>query len=110
MVMSNYCNNNVWLAITDHQNEGNFLNVSKFSYNNVFLDHQSQVGEQLMEERWQENEPNGGTVENCVAKDINQKNQGKSWWDIGCGAKLCVACSIRANKQFQLRGLCRRTL
>ena len=109
-VTSQYCNTNeVWLAITDQQQEGNFLDISKSSYEALY--HQeSLVGDPLKEQRWNENEPNGGTIENCVAKGIKQENPDKSWIDYTCDAKLCVTCSVVANKLFQLRGLCQNTL
>ena len=109
-VTSRYCNTNeVWLAITDQQQEGNFLDISKSSYEALY--HQeSLVGNELKEQRWNENEPNGGTIENCVAKGIKQENPDKSWIDYTCDAKLCVTCSVVANKLFQLRGLCQNTL
>ena len=109
-VTSRYCNTNeVWLAITDQQQEGNFLDISKSSYEALY--HQeSLVGDPLKEQRWNENEPNGGTIENCVAKGIKQENPDKSWNDNSCDGKLCVTCSLGANRLFQLRGLCQNTL
>ena len=109
-VTSRYCNTNyVWLAITDQQQEGNFLDISKSSYEAI-VNQESIVGDPLKVERWNENQPNGGTIENCVAKGIKQENPDKSWNDYTCDAKLCVTCSVVANKLFQLRGLCQNTL
>ena len=109
-VTSRYCNTNyVWLAITDQQQEGNFLDISKSSYEAI-VNQESIVGDPLKVERWNENQPNGGTIENCVAKGIRQENPDKSWNDYTCDAKLCVTCSVVANKLFQLRGLCQNTL
>ena len=109
-VTSRYCNtNDVWLAITDQQQEGNFLDISKSSYEALY--HQeSLVGDPLKEQSWNENEPNGGTIQNCVAKGIKQENPDKSWNDNSCDSTLCVTCSLSANKLFQLRGLCQNTL
>ena len=97
------------MAITDQQQEGNFLDISKSSYEAI-INQESIVGDPLKVERWNENQPNGGTIENCVAKGIKQENPDKSWSDYTCDAKLCVTCSVVANKLFQLRGLCRNTL
>ena len=109
-VTSRYCNTNyVWLAITDQQQEGNFLDISKSSYEAI-VNQESIVGDPLKVERWNENQPNGGTIENCVAKGIKQENPEKSWNDNSCDGKLCVTCSVGANKLFQLRGLCQNTL
>ena len=108
-VTSKYCNTNyVWLAITDHQQEGNFLDISKFSSEAIFTQ-ESIVGEPLKVKHWKENQPNGGTIENCVAKGIKQ-DPDKSWHDNSCDGKLCVTCSVGANKLFQIRGLCQNTL
>lgn len=97
------------MAITDYQEEGNFLDISNSSYGAIF--HQeSIVGDPLKVEHWNENEPNGGTIENCVTRGIKQENPDKSWNDYTCDAKLCVTCSVVANKLFQLRGLCQNTL
>lgn len=109
-VTSKYCNTNyVWLAITDHQQEDNFLDISKFSSEAIFTQ-ESIVGEPLKVKHWKENQPNGGTIENCVAKGVERENHDKSWSNVFCDGKLCVTCSMGANKLFQLRGLCPKTL
>ena len=97
------------MAITDQQQEGNFLDISKSSYEAI-VNQESIVGNPLKVERWNENQPNGGTIENCVAKGIKQENPDKSWNDNSCDSTLCVTCSLSANKLFQLRGLCHNTL
>ena len=65
------CKEPVWMGITDDQEEGNFLNVSRYTYEDVFV-YEKEVGFNLTEERWMEHEPSGGVIENCVSSTINR--------------------------------------
>ena len=49
----------IWMAITDYQEEGKFINVSRFTHTDVFVDN-AIVGSTLNDERWGENQPGGG--------------------------------------------------
>ena len=54
------CNSTrIWMAITDYQEEGKFINVSRFTHTDVFVDN-AIVGSTLNDERWGENQPGGG--------------------------------------------------
>ena len=55
----------IWLGISDFQEEGIFLNVSRYSFQDVFVD-SAIVGTNLKETRWGSNQPGGGVIENCV--------------------------------------------
>ena len=55
----------IWLGISDFQEEGIFLNVSRYSFQDVFVD-SAIVGTNLKETRWGLNQPGGGVIENCV--------------------------------------------
>ena len=99
------CNSTrIWMAITDYQEEGKFINVSRFTHTDVFVDN-AIVGSTLNDERWGENQPGFSTVLNCVATSRTDK-----WTDNPCSSEFCVGCTIRANQQFKLRGLCGNTL
>ena len=51
----------IWMAITDYQEEGKFINVSRFTHTDVFVDN-AIVGSTLNDERWGENQPGGGVI------------------------------------------------
>lgn len=53
------------MGITDIQREGEFWNVSRHTYEDVFV-YDEKVGQPLNSERWVPNQPNGGVTENCV--------------------------------------------
>ena len=94
----------IWIGITDHQREGQFLDVLDHFYEDVF-EHGSTVGESLKETNWAKFQPNGGVSQNC----ITTSSKGNGWNDRSCKKSKCVACSISANQLFVLRGLCRKT-
>ena len=94
----------IWLAITDNQKEGDFLNIKGLFYEDVFV-HGSTVGKKWEKTMWAESQPNGGVSENCVVTS----SRANGWSDRQCKDTRCVACSMKANRLFQLRGLCRLT-
>ena len=51
----------VWMGITDSQGEGRFLNVSRYTYEDVFV-YEKDVGHKLTDERWMEHEPRSNAV------------------------------------------------
>jgi hypothetical protein len=60
-----------WIGVTDYQGEGNFLNVSRNTYEDVFV-YEKDVGVNLTETKWREFEPSGGVIENCVSSTFNR--------------------------------------
>ena len=94
----------IWLGITNVQNQSEFWNTSRFTYSDIFIDHEV-VGQKLTEERWGHNQPSGSVVENCVATS----REGK-WFDQFCYSKQCTGCLLDLNRQFKLRGFCEHTL
>ena len=94
----------IWLGITDNQKEGEFRSINGSFYEDVF-EYGATVGNTLKATRWAESQPNGGVSENCVVTS----KRANGWNDRQCKASRCVACSIRANRLFHLRGLCRLT-
>ena len=59
-----------WIGVTDYQGEGHFLNVSRYTYEDVFL-YEKDVGVNLTKTKWREFEPSGGVTENCVSNKFN---------------------------------------
>lgn len=104
----NLCQGDIWMGITDEQGENHFLNVSRYSYEDVFI-YDQDVGYNLSNTRWDDHQPNGGVNENCVVS-YPKAEKGKSWRDLNCNFFQCVACTIRANQFYQIRGLCKNTL
>ena len=98
----------IWLAVTDHQRENNFVDLSKFTYVDIYVK-EEEVGNALVREGWKSNQPGGGIVENCVTTVPNTK-PGNSWKDDSCLLTRCVACSIKASQFYILRGLCENTM
>ena len=98
----------IWLAITDHQRENNFMDLSKFTYVDIYVKDE-EVGTPLLREGWKSNQPGGGIVENCVTT-VPYSTPGNSWKDDSCMLTRCVACSIKANQIFVLRGLCENSM
>ncbi len=101
------CLDSIWMGISDIQQEGEFLNISRHTYDDVFV-YDAKVGVKLLEERWMENQPGGGVTENCVTT-TRDSEPGKSWKDEVCEGSHCVACTIKANQFYTLRGLCKNT-
>ena len=96
----------IWLGITDNQEEGHYLNIKSNFYEDVFDDYDTLVGIEIgTETRWSKFQPNGGVTENCGVTSSYRDG----WSDKPCEMLRCVACSIRANRLFHLRGLCRLT-
>ena len=93
----------IWLGITDNQDDQKFLNISTFSYRDVFIDAEI-VGQELKEQRWGVNQPSGGIVENCVAT-----SRSGNWSDYLCSKPRCTICVLDFNRQFKLRGFCENT-
>ena len=60
-----------WIGVTDYQGEGYFLNVSRNTYEDVFV-YEKDVGVDLIETKWMEFEPSGGVIENCVSNTFNR--------------------------------------
>ena len=60
-----------WIGVTDNQGEGHFLNVSRNTYEDVFV-YEKDVGVDLIETKWMEFEPSGGVIENCVSNTFNR--------------------------------------
>lgn len=85
------CANESWIDLWDQWSEGIFnsaenptLILSNISYQN-----------------WDLGEPNGDTVENCVAYKRGV------WNDYSCGdQQLCSVCDIQSIPIFTMRGLC----
>ena len=99
------CDNNpqIWLGISDNQDEYKHLNIANFSYRDIFLDTEI-VGHELKETRWGFNQPGGGIIENCVATSRSGK-----WKDTICSKSKCTVCVLDINRQFKLRGFCKNT-
>ena len=92
-----------WIAVTDFQEEGKFLNVSNQIYKDIFIG-TGNAGVNLTTEIWGKYEPNGGVVENCVATQRSE-----FWSDERCHVELCISCLIKKNQEYKLRGLCKKT-
>ena len=60
-----------WIGVSDYQGEGHFLNVSRNTYEDVFV-YEKDVGVNLIETKWMEFEPSGGVIENCVSNTFNR--------------------------------------
>ena len=97
----------IWLGMTDNQEEGHYLNIKNHFYEDIFDDEDETIVGKEIERKanWVKFQPNGGVTENCVVTSSFRKG----WLDKPCEMLRCVACSIRANRLFHLRGLCRLT-
>lgn len=98
----------IWIGVTDHQDEGEYMDIRKNNYREVFENYKETVGTLIQQseirERWDVSEPNGGVSENCVETAID-----RGWHDRPCEHLSCAACTVSANQVFKLRGLCSLT-
>ena len=65
-----------WIGVSDYQGEGHFLNVSRNTYEDVFV-YEKDVGVELTETKWREFEPSGGVIENCVSSAFKITTDGQ---------------------------------
>ena len=123
------CKGKTWIGATDFQEEGKFIDVSKFSYKvnyeiflkvkqhifillMLFLPHKDvffgsdNVGTDFKRNPpWGNGQPRGGIVQNCVATQ-----RSGLWTSEPCHKESCVSCLIKINQEYKLRGLCKDTL
>lgn len=70
---------NLWIALNDNKKDGDFVWATS--------------QEPVTHSTWASNEPNGGTVENCV--EISWANDnGLFWNDVNCIAKRRFICEV----------------
>lgn len=85
------CGNETWIDLWDKWSEGLFRSA----------ENKSLVLSNTSYQNWDLGEPNGDTVENCVAYRRG------AWNDYSCGGeKLCTVCDIHTIPIFTMRGLC----
>ena len=92
-----------WIGVTDYQGEGNFLNVSRNTYEDVFV-YEKDVGVELTETKWREFEPSGGVIENCVSSTFKITTDGQRQ-RMSCDNFL-VACKHATRQFFKLQAPC----
>ena len=95
-----------WIGVTDYQGEGNFLNVSRNTYEDVFV-YEKDVGVELTETKWREFEPSGGVIENCVSSTFKITTDGQRQ-RMSCDNFL-VACKHTTHHFFSLQAPCIHT-
>ena len=81
----------VWTPIFDEEDEGEFRS--------------SITGQLATYQPWQEDQPNGGDIENHVAIHVKSK----LWMDTPKMEEYCSACDLPKTLVFSLIGICKHT-